>query len=185
MPHVVIVGGGLTGLTVAFRLMHLKQIAPTLSITLLESRDRPGGNIGTESHDGFRVERGPNGFLDRTPSIPNLVRDLGLSGRLIAASEGSRRNRYLFVGGRLRQLPRGLFGLVTSRLLSLRGKWQLMSELWRRRPPDVPADESIAAFVARRAGKGPPRSSPMRSSPEFREGIRPSSASPRHSRAYR
>ena len=64
MPHVVIVGGGLTGLSVAFR---LKQVAPDVSVTVLEPRDRPGGNIGTEDHNGFRVERGPNGFLDRTP----------------------------------------------------------------------------------------------------------------------
>lgn len=152
MPHVVIVGGGLTGLTVAFRLKQLKQITPAVSITVLESLDRAGGKIGTEEHDGFRVERGPNGFLDRTPSIPTLVQDLGLSSRLIAASEGSRENRYLFLGGKLRRLPRGPFGLLTSPLLSMRGKWQLLSELWRRRPSGIPADESIAQFVGRRAG---------------------------------
>ena len=150
MPHVVIVGGGLTGLTIAFR---LKQLAPTLSVTVLESRDRPGGNIGTEDHDGFRVELGPNGFLDRSPSIPDLVRDLGLTGHLIAASEGSRANRYLYLRGKLRRLPRGPFGLLTTSLLSVRGKWQLLGELWRKRPDDIPADESIAEFVTRRAGR--------------------------------
>lgn len=150
MPHVVIVGGGLTGLSVALR---LKQLAPATAVTVLETRDRPGGNIGTEYRDGFRVERGPNGFLDRTPSIPNLVHALRLSDRLIAASEGSRKNRYLFLGGKLCRLPRGPFGLLTSPLLSMRGKWQLLSELWRKRPACAPADESIAAFVTRRAGK--------------------------------
>ena len=64
MSHVVVVGGGLTGLVVAYR---LRQLATALTVTVLEPRDRPGGNIGTEEHDGFRVERGPNGFLDRTP----------------------------------------------------------------------------------------------------------------------
>jgi oxygen-dependent protoporphyrinogen oxidase len=150
MPHVVIAGAGLTGLSVAYR---LRRIAPSVSVTVLEPRDRPGGNIGTEDHDGFRVERGPNGFLDRTPSVPNLVCDLGLSDRLIAASEGSRKNRYLFLGGKLRRLPRGPLGLLVSPLLSLRGKWQLFTEPWRKRPADVPADESVAEFVARRAGR--------------------------------
>ena len=70
MPHVVIVGGGLTGLAVAYR---LKQASPGTSVTVLESRDRPGGNVGTEDHNGFRVETGPNGFLDRTPSVPRLL----------------------------------------------------------------------------------------------------------------
>ena len=147
---------GLTGLTVAFR---LRQLAPALSVTVLEPRDRPGGNIGTEDHDGFRVEHGPNGFLDRTPSVPNLVRDLGLSDQLIAASEGSRKNRYLFLRGKLRKLPRGPLGLLTTRLLSLRGKWQLLTEPWRpRRPQFTPSgapvkEESVAQFVTRRAGK--------------------------------
>jgi oxygen-dependent protoporphyrinogen oxidase len=155
MPRVVVVGGGLTGLTVAFR---LRQLAPALTVSVLEPRDRPGGNIGTEDHDGFRVERGPNGFLDRTPSLPNLVRDLALSDQLIAASEGSRTNRFLFLNGKLRKLPRGPFGLLASPLLSPRGKWQLFTEPWRKAPvahaPGSPSmDESIAAFVTRRAGK--------------------------------
>jgi oxygen-dependent protoporphyrinogen oxidase len=151
MPHVVVVGGGLTGLSVAFR---LRQLAPAASLAVLEPRERPGGNIGTEDYGGFRVERGPNGFLDRSPFLPNLVRDLGLSDRLIAASEGSRNNRYLFLNGKLRKLPRGPLGLLASPLLSLRDKWQLFTEPWRKRSEDDSADESIAEFVTRRAGKG-------------------------------
>jgi len=149
MPHVVVVGGGLTGLSVAFR---LKQFAPDVSVAVLEPRDRPGGNIGTEDYRGFRVERGPNGFLDRTPAVPDLVRDLGLSDKLLAASDGSRKNRYVFVGGKLCKLPRGPLGLLTTPLLSLRGKWQLITEPWRKTPiPD--GDESIQDFATRRAGK--------------------------------
>ena len=150
MANIVVVGGGLSGLSVAFR---LKQRLPDLAVTVLEPHGRPGGNIDTEDHRGFVVERGPNGFLDRTPFVTNLANDLGLSDRLIAASEGSRKNRYLFVGHRLRKLPRGPLGLLTTPLLTLRGKWQLLSEPWRKRPESVPADESIAEFVTRRAGK--------------------------------
>ena len=149
MPNIVIVGGGLTGLSVAFR---LKQLAPELSLAVLEPRDRPGGNVGTEEHRGFRVERGPNGFLDRTPAVPDLVRDLGISERLLAASEGSRKNRYLFVGGKLRKLPAGPLGLIATPLLSLRGKWQLVTEPWRKSTPPA-GDESIQDFASRRAGK--------------------------------
>lgn len=150
MSHVVIVGGGLSGLAVAYR---LKQRAAGTSVTLLETRPRFGGNIGTEVHNGFRVELGPNGFLDRTPFIPRLCRDLGLSDRLISASEAARKNRYLFLGERLRKLPGGPLGLLTTPLLSLRGKWQLLTEPFRKTPTQLPADESIAEFVTRRAGK--------------------------------
>src|SRR5947207_1859431 len=149
MPHVVVVGGGLTGLTVAFR---LKQFAPGAAVTVLEPRERVGGNIGTEEHRGFRFEHGPNGFLDRTPAVPDLVRDLGLSERLIAASDGSRKNRYVFLGGKLRKLPRGPLGLLTTPLLSFGGKWKLITEPWRKTPPPA-REETVAEFVTRRAGK--------------------------------
>ena len=168
MPHVVIVGGGLTGLTVAFR---LKRANPGISVVVLEARGRPGGNVGTEDHGGFRVETGPNGFLDRTPAVPALCADLGLAARLIPASDGARKNRYLFLRGRLHRLPRGPLGLLTTPLLSLRGKWQLLTEPFRKPqqnpgthvpgspvpgspvPGSPEEDESVAAFVTRRAGK--------------------------------
>jgi oxygen-dependent protoporphyrinogen oxidase len=149
MPHVIVVGGGLTGLTVAYR---LRRADPAVSVTVLEARDRPGGNVGTELHDGFRVETGPNGFLDRTPAVPQLCHDLGLGSRLVAASEGARKNRYLFLRGRLHKLPRGPLGLLATPLLSLRGKWQLLTEPFRKANPPA-GDESVAAFAARRAGK--------------------------------
>ncbi len=151
MPHIVIAGGGLTGLSVAFR---LRQCVPGLTITVLEPRDRPGGNIGTEDHAGFRVERGPNGFLDRTTSVPHLVGDLGLSDQLIAASEESRTNRYLYLHNKLRKLPGSPLALLTTSLLSLRGKWQLLTEPWRKSAPaEAGTDESVAEFVTRRAGR--------------------------------
>lgn len=146
MPHVAVVGGGLSGLTVAYR---LKQFTPDVSVSVLEPRERPGGNIGTEQHRGFRVECGPNGYLDRTPAVPDLVRELGLDP--IAASEGSRKNRFVFLRDKLRKLPSGPFGLLTTSLLSMRGKWQLLTEPWRKAPPPG-GDESVRDFVVRRAG---------------------------------
>ena len=154
MSHVVIVGGGLTGLAVAFR---LTRAAPGVAVTLLEGRPRAGGNVATADHGGFRVELGPNGFLDRTPHVPRLCRDLGLADRLVAGSEAARKNRYLFLNSRLRKLPGGPLGLLTTPLLGLRGKWGLFTEPFRGRatPADGSGetDESVAAFVTRRAGR--------------------------------
>ncbi len=149
MPHVLVVGGGLTGLSVAYR---LRAAIPGIGVTVLEHRARSGGNVGTEDRNGFRVELGPNGFLDRTPHLPRLCRDLGLDSRLVAASDAARKNRYLFLDDRLRRLPRGLLGLLASPLLSARGKWQLFTEPFRKSAPPG-TDETVAAFVARRAGK--------------------------------
>lgn len=149
MPHVVIVGGGISGLATAFR---LRQAAAAISVTVLENNDRPGGNIGTENHNGFVVEIGPNGFLDRTSALPRLCSDLGLDGELVVGSEAARKNRYLFLKDKLCPLPRGPLGLLTTPLLSLRGKWQLLTEPFRGRRL-AESDESVAEFAARRAGR--------------------------------
>jgi oxygen-dependent protoporphyrinogen oxidase len=135
-------------LSLAYR---LQQAAPHVEITLLEKDDRPGGKIHTESRDGFRVEWGPNGFLDTKPTTAALCRDLGLGDRLVAATEAAGKNRYLFVRGRLQRLPDSLGSFLRTPLLSWRGKWGLLTERFRA-PRRDGADESIDAFARRRAG---------------------------------
>lgn len=149
MRQVVIVGAGISGLAVAFR---LRQTMPSLELVVLEQRDRPGGTVWTERRDGFQVEIGPNGFLDSKPSTVSLCRDLGLSERLIPASAAAGRNRYLFLDGKLEALPGGLGAFLKSDLLSWRGKLGFLAERWRPRRRDR-HDESIDAFARRRAGK--------------------------------
>ncbi len=148
MPRVVIVGAGISGLSVAYRLL---QALPQAEVTVLEQRDRPGGTVWTEHADGFQVETGANGFLDTKPATLQLCRDVGLGDRLIPAGEAAGKNRYLFLGDRLRALPGGLLSFVGSDLLSWRGKLGLVLERFRRCPPPA-ADESIDAFARRRAG---------------------------------
>jgi len=148
MPTILIVGGGLSGLSLAYR---LQQAAPHVEITVLEKDDRSGGKIHTETHDGFRVECGPNGFLDTKPTTVALCHDLGLGGRLIAASDSATKNRYLFLRGRLQRLPDSFGSFLRSPVLSWRGKWGLLTERFRAARRDD-GDESIDAFARRRAG---------------------------------
>src|SRR5262249_57995870 len=108
------------------------------------------GTVGTIERDGFRIEIGPNGFLDNNPSTLTLCRDLGLADRLVPASESARRNRFLFLKGRLRKLPTSLFSFLSSGVLSWRGELSLLTERFRRRRPDL-ADAPIGAFARRRA----------------------------------
>jgi oxygen-dependent protoporphyrinogen oxidase len=149
MPRVVIVGGGISGLALAYR---LERCATDAEVIVLEQAARLGGTIGTERREGFQIEIGPNGFLDNKPFALALCREVGLGERLIVASEAARRNRYLFLNGRLRLLPNSLLSFLTSDALSWRTRFLLLAE--RFRPPRRRlGDESIDAFVRRRVGR--------------------------------
>ncbi len=91
MRRVVIVGGGIGGLTTA---LHLKdgasRVPGGLEVLVLEASSRPGGNIQTDRIDGFTIERGPNGYLDNVPTTPALVRRLGLQGELQTGGRNGR-----------------------------------------------------------------------------------------------
>jgi oxygen-dependent protoporphyrinogen oxidase len=150
MPRVVVVGAGLSGLAAAFR---ISQALPGVELTVLDRNSRPGGNVWTESRDGFTVELGPNGIFDAKPHTIDLCRDLGLGGRLIPASDAARKNRFLFLNGRMHKLPSSPLGILTTPVLSLRGKLAMLAEPLKRKPLNVPADESVAAFARRRFGR--------------------------------
>jgi oxygen-dependent protoporphyrinogen oxidase len=149
MPHVVVVGAGISGLSLAYR---LHQLAPAIDITVLESADRIGGCVRTDRRDGFTVECGPNGFLTSKLSTVDLVRDAGLADRLVPASKAAARNRFLFFGRGLRRLPGGVGELLCSPLLGIRGKLAVLAEPLRGRRWQT-GPESVAAFARRRIGR--------------------------------
>ena len=159
-PHVVIVGGGITGLSAAYRLQtEAEAQGHPISITLLEQSGRLGGKIWTERRDGFVVELGPDIFLARKPRGIGLCRDLGLDHR-IQETNPTHRGSYIQKEGVLHRLPEGLSGLVPTRLgpvmrsplLSTRGKLRLALD-WIRPPRREEADESVAGFITRRLGE--------------------------------
>ncbi len=148
MSRIVIVGAGISGLSVAYR---LQERLPDASITVLEKGDRPGGTAWTLRDAGFQVEIGPNGFLDTKPTTLDLCRDVGLGSQLVEATEAAAKNRYLFLGDGLKALPGGFGSFLSTDLLSWHGKLSLLWERFRRKRTDS-ADESIDAFARRRAG---------------------------------
>jgi oxygen-dependent protoporphyrinogen oxidase len=148
MQRVLLVGGGISGLTLAYR---LEQLRPDAEVTVLEQRARVGGVIDTAARDGFCVEAGPNGFLDNKPFTLDLCRELGLGDRLLAASDAAARNRFLLIDGKLRQLPTGLLSFIATGVVGWRTKLALLRERFLPPRTDV-CDESIDAFARRRFG---------------------------------
>ena len=152
MKRVVVIGGGISGLTTA---LHLKDRAAELpsgvEVLVLEASDRPGGNIRTDRVDGFIIENGPNGYLDNVPATAALVRRLGLEAQLQRADE-SAAARYLYRDGRLHLLPSGPVAFLKSPVLSLPGRLRVLGEPFAKRRPEG-VDETIFHFASRRIGE--------------------------------
>ena len=154
--HIVIVGGGITGLAAA---RAAAMAAPTAVITVLEASDRLGGKIVTVREDGFVVEGGPESWLAAKSWMTDLCAELGLANDLESTRPENRGSRVLW-DGRLHRIPDGLSGLVptrlrpivTSSLLSPLGKARIALD-WVRRPRKDAEDESLEHFIARRLGR--------------------------------
>jgi oxygen-dependent protoporphyrinogen oxidase len=159
MPkRVIVIGGGITGLSAAHRLHELSRDRNlNLEILLLEKSDRTGGVISTVERDGFTVEEGPDSFITTKPWGLNLASRLGLDGELIETRIDKRRT-FILHEGRLIPLPDGFIMLAPTRVLpflttplfSWHGKLRMLLDLVI--PKKNLEDESLAAFVRRRLG---------------------------------
>jgi oxygen-dependent protoporphyrinogen oxidase len=143
--RIAVLGGGVSGLTAAYRL------GKEHDVTLFEAGTRLGGNIRTDVVDGCRVEWGPNGFLDNEPTTLELAKELGLESRLVRARDTASR-RFIWRKGRLRELPAKPPQFLTSDCLPLGSRLRALLEPFARKAPE--GDESIHAFAARRLGRG-------------------------------
>jgi len=77
--RIIIIGGGITGLSAAYRLSELSgERNHLLDVTLIEARDRLGGVIHTVKQDGFLIDSGPDNFITAKPWALALARRLGL-----------------------------------------------------------------------------------------------------------
>jgi oxygen-dependent protoporphyrinogen oxidase len=153
MPHLVIIGGGITGLSAAW---HLQQVAPGVSYTLLEKSNRWGGKIVTETIPGleggqFTIDAGPESFITRKPEAWELACEMGITDSVIDPGSETR-NMYVLEGSKPVEIPLSPVKFIRSPLMSGRGKLRMLQE------PFVPTkrdgeDESLAQFVTRRLGR--------------------------------
>jgi len=157
--RLVIVGGGIAGLTAAHRAVEISRERGTaLELTVLEARDRLGGTIETEHAGGFLVETGPDSFLSEKPWGLALCRRIGLESRLVGTDDRFRRV-FVWFGKRLHPVPDGfqllaptrLTPFVTSSLFSWPGKLRMALDVIL--PRGGGGDESLGAFVRRRLGR--------------------------------
>ncbi len=155
--HIVIIGGGITGLSTAYYLERFSaERNVPIEITLVEQAGRLGGKLGTDLHDDLLVDTGPDSFMAQKPWAVELCRELGIDHEIIAPLSSQ---FYMLFHGKLHAVPHELVSLVPTKpealwktsFLSLAGKTRASGEGLIKQRGDV-EDESLSSFMRRRFG---------------------------------
>ncbi|MBA5868723.1 MAG: protoporphyrinogen oxidase [Nitrospira sp. CR2.1] len=157
---VIIVGGGISGLSTAFALLEQAASADLpLSCTLLDAAPVWGGKIVTHRVGRWVMEAGPDSFLSQKPWGMDLCRRLGIADQLINTNPVEKKASVLR-GGQLHELPEGLVTFTPSQLGPFFRSGLLSWMDLARMGCDVlipprrsTEDESLAAFFRRRFGR--------------------------------
>jgi protoporphyrinogen/coproporphyrinogen III oxidase len=145
MKDVVILGAGITGLTIAY---HLRKKG--LDLALLERSNRVGGVIHSVREKGFLYEEGPNSGVLGNIEVIRLFDELAADCQLEEANNNVKK-RYVLKDGKWEPLPGGFKGAVRTPLFSLRDKFRILLEPFR--PAGKDPHETLADLVKRRMGK--------------------------------
>ncbi len=145
-PDVLVLGGGISGLTTAW---HLKDAGA--DVALLEASDVVGGCTRTETRDGFLLEKGPFNVMVRDPSFEDLLGAFAEEVGVVPAADTSKK-RYIYRRGKLMAVPTNPVSLLTTPLLSAGAKCRLMSGLAVSSRPGV-GEETIEQAATRRFGR--------------------------------
>ena len=144
---VLVVGAGISGLTIAYELAIAKQH----SVLVAEAQDRVGGAITSASNDeGYLWEEGPNSFQP-APELLRLAVEVGLKDELVLAD--GKLPRFVFFNGKLNALPMSPPKAIASKLLSWGGKIRLALGAIGFARPAMAGEESVDQFFARLLGR--------------------------------
>jgi len=160
MNRIIVIGGGIAGLSAAY---YAKKNIPDATITVIESDVRWGGKITTDRvsfDDGqFIIEGGPDTFLASKPWGVALCKELGLGERLHGTNP-NQKNTYVLHRNKLEPLPDGLAMMIPTNVEAIL-KTHLVSWFGKARmgfdfvqpAKAVNGDESLGTFVSRRLGR--------------------------------
>lgn len=149
--RVVVVGGGIAGLTTAYRLMR-----DGVGVFLFEAADTAGGRIATVDVGDLRLEAGPDSFVARKPWAVDLCRELGIADELVRPGASG---AYLWTDAGLvrclKDAPFGILGDIGDVLrwpgLTRSGRWRAAQDLVRRKRKDG-FEETLGGLLRRRLG---------------------------------
>lgn len=148
--HLVIIGGGITGLSAAWEAQQRG-----IPYTLLEASDRWGGKVVSSeirmNGSRFLVDGGPDTIVTRKPEAWDLTNELGILDQV--EDPGSEtRGIYVLNNASPQPIPLSPFRFISSTLMTTCGKLRMMAEPFQPARKDD-SDESLGDFVRRRLGE--------------------------------
>jgi oxygen-dependent protoporphyrinogen oxidase len=152
---VVVVGGGISGLAAARRLVGLDCARP---IRLLEAGGRLGGLLQTRTEQGYLWETAADGFHGTAGGIADLCQRIGLADQILPARQCAepvqvvhRRALATLPLAVMSGSPTSVRSILRTSLLTCGGKLRIFGERWVA--PNVSEDEPCESFFTRRFGR--------------------------------
>ena len=145
MKKVAIIGAGITGLSAAF---YAKKNGH--EVTVFDKNSHIGGVIRTVQKNGFTFETGPSTSVVSLPEVVELFEDLNIR-NLLEEAPSLAGNRFILKHNGLHPLPSGPVGGLFTPLFSLKDKFGILLEPFRKRGENP--EETLSSLVCRRMGK--------------------------------
>ncbi|MFJ7832064.1 protoporphyrinogen oxidase [Peribacillus sp. NPDC097264] len=158
MKTVVVIGGGITGLSTMY---HLQKVVKAdnlpARLILIEGNDTLGGKINT-IHDGaFKMEAGADSIVARKQHVKPFIKELGLEDDVVYNATGT---SFIHTDGKLKKIPEdALFGipmslesLAKTELISPQGKVDALRDFYTKNETFTKND-SIGLFLESFLGK--------------------------------
>jgi protoporphyrinogen/coproporphyrinogen III oxidase len=142
---VVVLGGGISGLTVAWE---LKKAG--VDVCLLEKSGTVGGCTRSEKRDGFLLEKGPFNVIVRDPNFETLLSDVANNTNVVSANKDAKL-RYIYRNNRLHTVPTNPVAMLTTKMLSPSARLRMLRGLFLSKRSGA-SEDTIEQVASRRIG---------------------------------
>ena len=149
---VVVIGGGITGLSALYELQKWKKAhGADVRLVLAEESGQLGGKIRTVKHNGFVMEAGADSIVARKMETMPVIEELGLEKEVVYNATG---RSFIYTDGDLKPIPEdAVFGipasiesLAKSTLISAEGKVAALKDFYIKNETFTKID-SIGSFL--------------------------------------